>query len=337
MSIKFTDKAAIGKFKQTQEGYLVATARVARTGVQEYLAEEIGDAAYEAGFKSGDIVRVYRSPEEVFSKDSMNSLTRVPVTIGHPDVSVDAENWRDLAVGDVGDSVMRDGEWLVVNPMIKDSSGRDAARTTHPEISMGYQAGVRAFADKEIADLEMYNIRFNHLAQVPSARAGSQARIGDAQWGASPVTVKDNDMTVELRTVVLGDKKFSVEAKDADAVAAILQDHKTIVDAKDTEIGRLTAELKDAEAKVLTDAQIADMVAAKVEADKKLEAVRAKFGDEAVADASEAMIEGMYRVIDKAVDDTARNVMADKKQLKVDDADDKIKAAQQNFLNPERK
>lgn len=346
MSIKFTDRAQVGSIKKTQEGYLVASSRVARTGVQDYLASELG-MAYSSfpperhvmvnGMRDAHVY-VGRPEAEVFSKDALASLSRVPVTLNHPDVPVTADNWKDLAVGEVGDNVLRDGDWIVVNPMIKDAKALIAAETTHKEISMGYTAELVDAAPDSDADFDMVNVRFNHLALVPKGRAGSQARIGDASWGASPVTLEDKAMTVELKTVILGDKSVQVEAKDADTVAAILKDHKTIVDAKDGDIGRLTAELADAQSKVLTDAQIADMVAAKVEADKKLEAVRAKFGDEAVKDATPAMIDGMFRVIDKAVDDTARNVFGDKKITTGDaDYEARVLAAQRKHLNQEQK
>lgn len=346
MSIKFTDRAQVGSIKKTQEGYLVASSRVARTGVQDYLASELG-MAYSSfpperhvmvnGMRDAHVY-VGRPESEVFSKDALASLSRVPVTLNHPDVPVTAENWKDLAVGEVGDNVLRDGDWIVVNPMIKDAKALIAAETTHKEISMGYTAELVDADPDSGADFDMVNVRFNHLALVPKGRAGSHARIGDAaKWGVSPVTVEDTEMTVELKTVVLGDASVEVKASDAATVAAILKDHKTIVDAKDGEIGRLTAKLADAQSKVLTDAQIADMVAAKVEADKKLEAVRAKFGDEAVKDATPAMIDGMFRVIDKAVavDDSARAVFGDKKQI--EDAETKIRASQNKFLNPEQK
>ena len=312
--IRFTDKANIGGTKKTQEGYLIATSRVARIGIQEYLASEIGDAALAAGFNSGDVVKVYRAPEQVFHVDTLASITRIPVTIDHPDELVDADNYAKYAVGDVGDAYARDGDWIVVNPMIKDSTGVKSAETTHKEISMGFTAEVIKARDGVDADFEMVNIRMNHLALVPKGRAGSAARIGDAaNWGASPVTVEDKKMTVELTTVILGDKAVQVEAKDADTVAAILKDHKTTIDAKDAAIGELKAKLADAESKVLDDAAIAALVDAKLKAKAMLDAVKAKFGDEAVKDASESEIAGMFKVIDKAADNSVRDAITQKK------------------------
>ena len=312
--IRFSDNSAVGKVKPTKEGYLIATSKVARTGVQEYLASEIGDVALAAGFSAGDVVRVYRAPEQVFHADTLASLTRVPVTVNHPPEMVDADNYLKYSVGDVGDAFARDGEWIVVNPMIKDAAAVSAAKTSHKEISMGYTAEIVAARDGVDADFEMVNIRMNHLALVPKGRAGSQARIGDAAtWGASPVTVEDTKMTVELKTVILGDKAVQVEAKDADTVAAILKDHKTAIDAKDAAIGELKAKLADAESKVLDDAAIQALVDAKVKAQSMRDAVKAKFGDESVKDASDAEITGMFKVIDKAVNDSVRDAIKGKK------------------------
>src|SRR5699024_476400 len=102
--IRFTDSVRVGDVKETKEGFLVATARVARTGIQHYLAEELGDVAYSAGFGPGDVVRVHRDADQVFSDSVMRSITRVPVTLNHPAENVIAENWSRYAVGEVGDA-----------------------------------------------------------------------------------------------------------------------------------------------------------------------------------------------------------------------------------------
>lgn len=282
--MKFTDRAPIGAVKRTKEGYLVATARVARTGVQHYLASELGDVAIKAGFKPDDIVRVNRPDSEVFSSDSLNTITRLPVTVDHPAEEVTADNWSSLAVGDVGDAYAKDGEWVVVNPMLKDSRGIDAASSTHKEISMGYRAEIVESNDKSIADFDQRKIRYNHLALVERGRAGSDARIGDS-WGATPVDDKGfiepqpggkpitqsskggHNMSDALKTVVLGDKAVKVPAEDVAAIEQFKTDsakaladaeskhEKTLAD-KDAELAKLQAKLDDAESKILSDADI---------------------------------------------------------------------------------
>lgn len=335
--MRFNDRVSVGQTKQTNEGYLVATAKVARTGVQEYYASELGDVATWAGFNPNDIVRVYRHPDQVFAQDTLNSLTRVPVTIDHPRESVNADNWLQYAVGEVGDAFAKDGEWIVVNPMIKDARGVEAATTTHKEISMGYNANIVKARDGIDADFEMTDIRMNHLALVPRGRAGSQARIGDS-WGAAPISdnqpgdtpttvKKGGHMADSTKAVILGDSVVQVAASDAllieqfkDASAKALADaeakHNAAIEAKDEEIGKLKAELADAKkaAEIDVDALVAartELVAqvkaidAKIDAkglsdaDLRKAAVAAKLGDEMVKDASEAVILGMFKAIAK--------------------------------------
>lgn len=331
--MRFTDRASVGAIKETKEGYLVATARVARTGTQTYLARELGDVATGAGFAPDSPVRVYRSPEEVFHKDSLASITRVPVTIDHPGEDVSAANWASLSVGDVGDAYATEPEWVVVNPMIKDAAAVQAARTTHRQISMGYDAQVVKARDGIDADFEVKAIRYNHLALVPSARAGDQARIGDS-WGAAPIDdsqpgdmpkTKGGLQMPDLKTLVLGDSAVQVAVADAAVIekfkndmAQALKDaeakHATMLTEKDEQIGKLKADLVKAQdaANIDVDALVAaraDLLgkvkaidagietAGKSDAELRKAAVAAKLGDAMVKDASDAEITGMFKAI----------------------------------------
>ena len=286
--MKFLDRASVGAVKETAEGYLVATSRVARTGVQEYLARELGDIATAAGFKPDDVVRVYRHADQVFHKDSLTSITRLPVTIDHPGEDVTADNWAKLAVGDIGDAYATEPEWIVVNPMLKDAAAVKAARSTHPELSMGYSANIVKARDGLDADFEVSDIRYNHLALVPKARAGDKARIGDG-WGVSPIEIDDSQPggmpknkgglqmpEVTKPVVVLGDAAIQVD----DAAARVLEkfkadtakqlaDAKFVADAaiaaKDAELAKVQAALDDAKTKILSDADLDKRVAARAE------------------------------------------------------------------------
>lgn len=315
--IRFTDSAHIGQVRDTADGYLVAMSRVARTGVQDYLASELG-------IMGSHKVRVMRHPDDVFAKDAMTSLSHAPVTVDHPSEMVDAENWRDLAVGEVGEGVLRDGEWLSVPLILKDAKGISAARTTHKEISMGYTANLVDAPEGADWDMEMKDIRFNHLAIVPRGRAGSEARIGDGavNWGAAPQPQKEA-IQMDMKTIVVGDKAVQIAASDADVITAMIA-------AKDTQIGELKAECAAANAKILTDAQIEARVADRVAvidkaktlvadydasgksvADIKREVVLSVYGaDAAGVDVSDAEVNGIFRVMAPAkVDDSARDAI----------------------------
>lgn len=341
MKSKFTDAAQIGEVKRTKEGYVSAFARAVRSGIQDYGAWEnehwlaLADAVGKGPL---DVVRVYRPPESVFSKDSLKSAVHIPITIGHPPVMVDSSNWAEYAVGETGSDIMRDGELVAFSLMLKDDKGTSAFDAGVVELSAGYTAEL-TIADKGLDyDYVMGPPDYNHLALVPKGRAGS-ARIGDAQtWGAMPINLNDRkDSELDMVKLMVGDKAVQVAANDADIITTLVKDHKTAIDAKDTEIGELRAKLATAEAKVLDDAAIAKLVDAKVEAKTKRDAVAAKFGDEAVKDASDAEIAGMFKVIDAAgdADETVRNALKDAKPIQ--DAEDKIKAAQMKFLKPEGK
>lgn len=340
MTMRFTDKASVGAVKQTAEGYLVATSRVARTGVQVYLASELGDIAKAAGFEPTDHVRVYRAPDQVFAADSLATITRLPITIDHPAEDVTAANWADLAVGEVGDAYTKDGDWVIVNPMLKDAKGVQAAKTTHKEFSLGYSADIIKARDGVDADFEISQIRYNHLALVPQARAGKEARIGDG-WGASPIkdfqqgvqAQNQGGLMPDLKTVVLGDKAVQVADTDVAAIDSYkaemqrkLQDAETAKKAveasKDEEIGALKADLKKAQdaAAIDIDALVAARAAlleivkgldenikveGKSDDDLRKEAVASKYGKEMVEDASPAEILGMFKAIAK---DTSKSL-----------------------------
>jgi hypothetical protein len=166
-----------GKLERTSDGYAKCFARIARTGIQEYKGSELGRP-------SMDVVKVYRPPEEVFSKDAMKSLAHRPLTLHHPKENVDAANWRHYAVGTTGDEVVRDGEYVRVPMLLMDGAAINAV--THDgidQLSCGYSADINWISGKtpegEHFDATQSGIRANHVAIVPNARGGEQLRLGD--------------------------------------------------------------------------------------------------------------------------------------------------------------
>lgn len=346
MSIRFDDRASIllGDVKTTKDGYKVIRSKIARTGIQGYLGKEFEGQAASHGFSDEDLVRVYRDPADVFAKDAVNGWAGVPVTINHPDELVTPENVSRYQVGDVREKAYIDADtgWFGLEWMIRDAgaiakfdSGEFA------EVSGGYTAVIDwtpgVAADGQKYDAKQVGIVPNHLALVPRGRAFTDAD----KWGATPINLNDRkDSALDMVKLMVGDKAVQIAASDADVVTALVKDHTAAVTAKDTRIGELTAELADAKSKIFSDEAFEAKVAEAVEHRSRLEAVRAKFGDEAVKDATPAMIDGMFRVIDKAVavDDSARAVFGDKKVLTSDaEIEARIKAAQRKFLNLEQK
>ncbi|MBY2986385.1 DUF2213 domain-containing protein [Rhizobium leguminosarum] len=265
--MQFTDKLTLdGAIRRTADGYGVVSAKVARGGnVQLYLGSEVG-------MNDKATVRVYRPESEVFKKDAIASYAGVPVTINHPKNGVSADTWKDLAVGEVGDDVLRDGEFVRVPMMLRDAKAIKAVEDGKRELSMGYSAEI-TIADGvtptgETFDAIMSDFKMNHVAIVDQARGGAELRIGDGadKWGAAPISTTDKEtvtMTDALRTVVVDGLSVQTTDQGAQAIAKLLKDlessaakivtsdaaHATAIAAKDEEIGTLKAEnqkLKDA-------------------------------------------------------------------------------------------
>lgn len=353
MTVRFSDSYMdVGSVKKTEEGYTIANVKCVRTGIQQYTKRELG-------FMEDGIVNVYRPPEEVFHKDSIKSFIHKPLTIGHPNEPVTSLNWKDFAVGEVSTDVIRDGEYLQFSLIVKDQA---YDHSDFKEISAGYNCDL--IAEDGVApcgtpyQYKQANIRGDHIAFVHRGRAGAEARIGDGalNWGAAPKP-KEVPLT-ELKTVVLGDEAVNLAVADAAKIEKYKSDFAAKLADADTVIGELTAKLADAEAKILSDADIevrvADRMAlvdtarqvmgfgfvadSKTAAQIKREVVAHKFGDAVTADASDAHIEGMFKVAtsDAAqVNDTARLALAaDAKPI--DDYAKRISDAQAKFYKGEK-
>lgn len=340
MTQQFMDTVTLSGTRITDAGYLVADVLCARTGCQDYMAAEMGLA--------GDgVVTVYRPDSAVFSKDSMATFVGKPVTIGHPTMPVTADNWKDHAVGDIGEEVARDGEAIRVSIKLMDAAAIKQVQDGLREISMGYTTPIE-MQDGAAPDGTPYQavqtgpIKINHLALVDRARGGTKLRIGDAEkWGLSPITQsnkKEDFMSDALKTVVLGDKTAQVAVADAATIeqfkvdsAKALVDMETAHDkemaAKDAELDKSKKALADAEAKILSDADLdkrvadrADLVATakKIHADVKTDGVSdaeirksvvvSKMGD-AADGKSEAYIDARFDVL--AEDVASKDVVAD--------------------------
>lgn len=271
----------VGDRRTTQDGYLVAAARISRTGIQTYGGAEMGRTDLAA-------VRVWRPEEEVFAADALASMAHRPVTLDHPAEAVTSANWKALSVGQVGGDVARDGDYVRVPLVLMDRTAIDAVTAGKRQLSVGYTAEIDwtpgTTPAGEPYDAVQRRIRANHLAVVDAARAGPACRIGDA-WTAPAAT-------------------------PADEVATL----RAALEAKDGEIAALTARLRDAE---LTPTRLDEAVAARArlvadarriggaalavdnlgEAGIRRAAVAVRIGDAAAREMSDAAIEGAFRVL----------------------------------------
>lgn len=305
MRHKFTDTLTLDSATRKRAGgYLVADARVARTGIQVYNGSEVGRPDM-------DTVRVYRAPEEVFDKKAMASFANIPVTNDHPTVAVTSDNWSDYAKGQTDGDIARDGERLRVPLMVSDGATIAQVEAGKKELSAGYTCDLDwthgVTADGQTYDASQKNIRANHIAIVAAGRAGGEIRIGDGandggkertSWGVTPLTHVDTKETPmsNLQTVVLGDKAVSVSTADAAAIAAFKADsakaltdqkaaHDLVVADLQKDAAKKDADIADLKTKVLSDADLDKRVATRAALVADAKAIAPKVVTDGVSDA----------------------------------------------------
>ena len=308
----FDDLKTTGKTRITKDGYLVAYAKVARTGVQEYLGSELGI--------DKEIVRVMRPETEVFSTDSLSSFVGKPMTNDHPSEPVTAETWKRDAIGSIGEEVMRDGDYIRVPLIMMDAAAIEDYKAGKRELSMGYEADIE-FVDHADYDAIQKNIRINHIALVDKGRAGG-AKIGDAGGQKTNGQSQKTEVKTMTKKVKFGDVTIEVSEQAAEAIDALTEQLKQAkeeaqasADAKDKELAEKDGEIEKLKGNSMTadklDAAIAERVAIIADAKKiadldyskkspneiRRAAVAAVIGDDKLKDKSDAYVEARFDVL----------------------------------------
>ena len=199
MIMYFGSKLSDNQVK-TPEGYLICkNVPIGRTGYMDYLGEELG-----LDDKQGQIVKVYRSPEELFSKATIASFEGKSATNNHPSKNITLDTVGFIEKGHV-ENVRQDGDFLVADLFIKDAELIKEIENGKREVSCGYDClwvpieGTDKYEQKQIVG--------NHVAIVQNGRAGSH------------VSIKDEDsITIKKQT---GGKKMAKQKISQKMLAAI--------------------------------------------------------------------------------------------------------------------
>lgn len=297
----------------TAEGFLTLPASIARAGVQEYTAYEVGMYPDEPE----RVVNVYRPAESVFADMSMQSFASKPVTNGHPPVMLDTSNTKEYMVGMSADSVARKDNLMVTKLTITDADCIADIVGGKAELSNGYNADLRY--EKGVTDVgEAYeaiqeNILGNHIAIVVKGKAGVSCRLADTKKLLEGELMKVNIDGIEYEMpdqAAQAVKKLQDRLKDMEAEAS--KNMAEAEDAKET----MQAELDSAISKVPGDAAIDKLVedrltlvkdvqkvcpdvvcTNKSASDLKKEVVAAKCPTIKVADSTEAYIQARFDLL----------------------------------------
>jgi len=300
--MQFIDTVAVAGTRRTEDGYLVADAKVARTGIQLYLGAEVGRPDMRT-------VRVYRPADAVFDRASLASYAHKPMASDHPGDGITADNWKRVAVGHLGEEVVRDGEFVRVPLIVMDRAAVADIEAGKRELSAGYTCELD-FTGGQTPEGEAYdaiqkNIRINHVAIVHRGRAGAEARIGDGAvlWGTAPIAVpapsgttpildpadeRQSHMADTLRKILIDGHAVETTDAGAEAIDRLIRDKTelteklgqsdqaleearqeisdatAVLDARDEEIGKLKAELANARDGAAAPADLDARVAARV-------------------------------------------------------------------------
>lgn len=167
-------QATLTDKKRSRDGYLTARVRFARAGLYRYGGDELDRPDLPA-------VSVYRPVDEVFSARAMRSFAGRPITNEHPADAVSAQNWRRHAIGEIGNEIWRDGEFVAATITVRDADAIRMIEDGKAGLSAGYTCSLQwgdGTADGKPFQATQRGIVGNHVAVVWLGRAGHHCRIG---------------------------------------------------------------------------------------------------------------------------------------------------------------
>lgn len=179
--MRLTDKAQTTR-SFTKDGFLVVPAKLSKTGIFNYLGSELGKTEKET-------YQLARTENSLFTDETISSFENAPITVGHPEEDVTAENWKQLAVGSMR-NVQRDGDYLIGEAWIYDSAAiKQIEQFGIEELSCGYRSELLPSQEQGI-DFEIAPMVGNHIAIVANGRCGDTCKLADEQKGKAMSTTR---------------------------------------------------------------------------------------------------------------------------------------------------
>ncbi|KVU22305.1 hypothetical protein WK65_18395 [Burkholderia ubonensis] len=210
----------------TPEGFLLCEdVPIARTGEMLYAA---GEVPIEAG--PDGLIRISRTPEEVFRDATMASCMGKDVTLDHPDDFVQPSNYAGLTQGVMLNPRRStlEPDLLVADLLIKHPDTIAAVQDEEiEEVSLGYEADYEQVSPGRGVQR---NIVVNHVAIVPRGRCGPRCAIGDKE-----PEMKTKDSKPQRRPAWLDRLMKSMKAKDEAGVEEALKEGQEAMDEESEE------------------------------------------------------------------------------------------------------
>lgn len=283
MPLRF-DTGTVKNVERRDDGSIVADAVVTRTGVFVYRNAD------------GSTRRELRHPDHVFKLDSLSSMKMIPVTNNHPTDFVNPENVQKLKVGNTGENIRPDGHTIKASLVVDAKDGIKAIDAGRRQLSLGYSVDlVREDGTYrgERYDHVQTNIKYNHLALVDIARAGSVASLhldaADAVEIENPVSTNNpNKRSKAMPQLVIDSAAYEVDE-------GVITGYNAQKNRADKAEGELET----------TKTDLSKVTAERDDAAEKLKAEQKKDHSEEINKRVDARVK-LLKVADKALDDEAK-------------------------------
>lgn len=195
------------------EGYLKVVVFATKTGVFDYYTSD------------GKLYREYRSPEQVFKQESMESLNNKVLTRLHPPEMLNSENTSKYSKGFTLSDVTQEGDYLRITVIVTDKALIDEITSGKlKELSCGYYCVVKDGKGITPAGEEYDGVQeeiiYNHLATVPEGRAGSEVKFKLDQAGNQVLDInsigenKNDNKGVKKVEIVFNGKTFKLDTAE---------------------------------------------------------------------------------------------------------------------------
>jgi hypothetical protein len=152
------DNGYIGKYEETNEGFLRVFGTIAKVGYLDYMSND------------GTTRKEYVSEETLFNENHLDSIGGAVLTLGHPPEMVNPDNYKKYAVGATGTKIIANTIQKTIDVVfiVNDKNAIEAIKKDGiKELSMGYRCEVIANNDGTFSQL---NRVCNHNAIVEAAR-----------------------------------------------------------------------------------------------------------------------------------------------------------------------
>jgi len=237
------DIGQLAKPVKMRNGWLKCDAFLTRTGVFPYRNPD------------GSVRRELRLASEVFHPDALASFSMAPVTDDHPPEFLNSKNTGKYQRGHMGERIEPDGH-LVRGTMLLTSDAllKKMERGDARQVSCGYTCDLEdkqgVTDDGERYDCVQRNIRGNHVAIVPVARAGEEAhvRMDSSAWAMVSINEEGGESSsaasegAHLKTIKIDGKEYVAGSKEAERA---LGDWRKRIDSVGTQLKSMVEHTDD--------------------------------------------------------------------------------------------